>query len=65
MNSLEAFQICPSHARPNQRKKRNEYCGLTGARSLRLFTFRHWRGLGFAAAAMRRSLLVRNILADL
>src|SRR5713101_2114720 len=31
MNSPEAFQILPLHARSNQRKKRNEYCGKLDA----------------------------------
>ena len=68
MNSPEALQIFPSHARPNQRKKRNEYCGklegvLVPARDGSLL-FGTWRGLGLAAAMLRRSFLVRNILAE-
>jgi hypothetical protein len=64
---MNSFQICPARARSNQRKKRDEYCGklerlLAPARDSSLL-FGTWRGLGFAAAALRRSLLVRNILA--
>jgi hypothetical protein len=68
MNSPEAFQICPARARSNQRKKRDEYCGklerLLSPASDGSLLFGTWRGLGFADAAMCRSFLVRNILAE-
>jgi len=31
MSSPEAFQICPSHARSNQRKKGKQNCGKVRA----------------------------------
>jgi len=67
MSSPEAFQILQSHDRSNQRKKgmlREVERLLVPARNDSLL-FGTWRGLGFAAAALRRSFLVRNIWAIL
>jgi hypothetical protein len=65
MNSSEAFQICPSHTRLNRRQNRDEYCGLLAPAGDGSLLFGTWRRLGFAAAPLDGSFLIRNILADL